>query len=392
MLIAKWLGWFRDHQVTTVFVLEIVAVFVGISVSLFVDDWRQSRTDQKQVHQVLMQIHTNALQHRDEYRENVLRKTLAAEDALALAMRKDFLWEASENGTVFGLFLDEPFIPSRLVGLERLVSSDLLADSADLQAELDFYHDRLEAQIVNNETMLEIVTSNQIELLRSAGVIMPQGNPATPGDTSVLTGIEQRAQDLATAPFLDMDRQDLNAFNAAALRSAADDEEFQALLTTLATLHIDGASEALEMEILASEIIETIEAFAPGIKPHFDEIGIDGPATGQDFSDAGGPSLSVAMSRSPTDPDVWSLDTELVDGEFVFRADNGWEQYWGAPRTYRNFKRGGGYEFFGNHSDVFPRGTAESGGQNIPTGSGRYRITFNTRTLEYLLERVSEAE
>lgn len=392
MLIAKWLGWFRQHQITTVFVLEILAVFIGISVSLIVDDWRQARTDQGQVHKILTKIHGNLLEHRDLYRVQALRKTLAAEDALAFALRNEFLWGDADNSSIFGLIFDEPFVPSRLVDLERLVRSELLANFPELQAKLDFYNNLMQNQFANNGKMLDIATDVQIDLFRSSGVIFPQGDTTLSGEQEPRSGIEQRSRDLATAPYLDMSQQELREYNVVALRSAVADEEFRALLTTLATLHVDGASEALEMEYLADEMIVTIETFAPSIRRRFDAIGIDGTATGGEFSDAGGPSQSVPMLRSPKDQDVWFLTADLVDGEFVFRADNSWDRYWGAPRTYHNFKRGGGYEFFGDADDVFPQGTAESGGLNIPVDVGRYEITFNSHTLEYSFDLVNGPE
>jgi hypothetical protein len=391
MLIAKLLGWFKRRQLITVFVLEIFAVFIGISVSLLVDDWRQTRIDQGQLHKILTQVHSNVLEHRDQYRYQVVQKTLASEDTLALALRKESLWPgASSGGSIFALIFDEPFVPNRLVGLERLISSELLSNFTELRTDLDRYHDRLQSQIVNNQKMLDVTTTVQIELFQLSGIILAQGNPTFPEQVTTLSGMEQRHQDFATAPYLEMDRQELNDRNSAVFLAAVERDDFRALLTTLASLHVDGASEALKMESLANDLIATIETFAPDIRLRFDTVGIDGTATGRGFSENNGPSLSIPMSPSSTDADVWLLTTDLVSGDLVFRADNSWDQHWGAPYTYRNIKRGSGYEFFGDPADVFPKGAAESRGLDIPVDPGRYEIKFNSYTLEYSFDLVSE--
>ena len=390
MLIAKLFGWFKRRQLITVFVLEIFAVFIGISVSLLLDDWRQTRIDQSQVHKILTQIHSNALEHRDQYRYQAVQMTLASEDTLGLALRKESLWPETSGRSIFGLIFYEPFVPNRLVGLERIVNSELLADFTDLRSDLDHYHDRLQFQFVNNEKMFDVATRIQTELLQSSGVILAQGNPASPEELETLSGMEQRHQDLATAPYLGMNRQELSDRNSAALLAAVEKEDFRSLLTTLATLHVDGASEALKMEVLANDIVATIETFAPDIRLRFDTVGIDGTATGSDFSEKDGPSLSIPMSPSSTDSGVWQLTTNLVSGDLVFRADNSRDHYWGAPYTYRNAQRGNQYEFLGDTADVFPRGTAESRGLFIPIQPGRYEIIFNSHTLEYSFDLVNK--
>ena len=45
MLLSRLLGWFRTHNTTQVFLLEIVAIFIGITASLFIDDWRNRKID-----------------------------------------------------------------------------------------------------------------------------------------------------------------------------------------------------------------------------------------------------------------------------------------------------------------------------------------------------------
>jgi hypothetical protein len=206
------------------------------------------------------------------------------------------------------------------------------------------------------------------------------------------SGFERRALDLARVGHSNIDNQSLDDHNVAALRTALENEEFRRLLTTLVSMHIDGASEALKMEGLANSLIATIEAFEPSVRPRYGEIGIDGTATGNGMSADDGPSLTVLMSQSEADPDVWQLTADLVSGDLQFRAGNNWTYYWGAPYTYRDSSRDRGEEFVGNPVDVFPRGTSELKGLFIPVGAGRYEVTFNSRTLEYSFQLVDDPE
>ncbi|MBK8701743.1 MAG: SusF/SusE family outer membrane protein [Saprospiraceae bacterium] len=93
-------------------------------------------------------------------------------------------------------------------------------------------------------------------------------------------------------------------------------------------------------------------------------IGIIGSAT------PGGWDSDTDMIKDDTDPTIWRLRIELVEGEAKFRADNDWAVNWGAGD--------------------FPSGIAELDGANIPIPAGDYKITFNTLTGEYNFEAIVE--
>ena len=99
------------------------------------------------------------------------------------------------------------------------------------------------------------------------------------------------------------------------------------------------------------------------------------PATGEyNFGDAGFQSIGIIGSATPGG---WDADTDLtknddgtysgilglVDGEAKFRANNAWDNNWGAGD--------------------FPAGTGTPGGANIPVTAGLYLITFNPATGAY---------
>lgn len=87
-------------------------------------------------------------------------------------------------------------------------------------------------------------------------------------------------------------------------------------------------------------------------------IGIIGTAT------PGGWDTDTDLNQSATDPNVWTLTLDLVQGECKFRQDNAWDINWGA-------------------SD-FPTGIGTQGGANIPVpASGTFTVEFNSSTGAY---------
>ena len=92
----------------------------------------------------------------------------------------------------------------------------------------------------------------------------------------------------------------------------------------------------------------------------FETVGIIGSATPNGWDE------STPMTQDAEDPNVWTIEIALVDGEAKFRADNDWSVNWG--------------------NNTFPAGLGEQDGANIPVRAGEYRITFNASTGEYLFD------
>jgi hypothetical protein len=68
-------------------------------------------------------------------------------------------------------------------------------------------------------------------------------------------------------------------------------------------------------------------------------------------------------------PDLWTLEITLQEGEAKFRANDDWAINWGAVD--------------------FPSGTGTQDGPNIPVLAGDYAITFNSATGEYSFVDIS---
>jgi hypothetical protein len=72
------------------------------------------------------------------------------------------------------------------------------------------------------------------------------------------------------------------------------------------------------------------------------------------------------MTQDAENPDLWTLDITLVDGEAKFRANNAWDINWGDTG--------------------FPIGEGVQNGPNITIIGGEYRITFNAATGAYFFD------
>ena len=96
----------------------------------------------------------------------------------------------------------------------------------------------------------------------------------------------------------------------------------------------------------------------------FSTIGLIGTAT------PGGWDTDTDLTQSSSDPNVWSANMTLVDGEAKFRANDAWAIDWGSAD--------------------WPSGTGVQGGDNIPVVGGDYLVTLNTETGEYSFQEIVE--
>jgi len=99
-------------------------------------------------------------------------------------------------------------------------------------------------------------------------------------------------------------------------------------------------------------------------KAQYTAIGLIGSATPDGWN------ADTFMEQDGTDPNLWSLDILLIDGEAKFRADTGWTTNWG-------------------NSD-FPIGIGTQDGPNIPVRAGMHHVTFNSATGAYYFSVISD--
>lgn len=96
----------------------------------------------------------------------------------------------------------------------------------------------------------------------------------------------------------------------------------------------------------------------------YETVGIIGDAT------PGGWDADTDMTKSDSDPNIWTITLTLLEGEVKFRAEDAWDVNWGGTD--------------------FPTGVATMGGDNIPVTAGDYFITFNSETGDYDFKPIVE--
>lgn len=103
----------------------------------------------------------------------------------------------------------------------------------------------------------------------------------------------------------------------------------------------------------------------------FSTVGIIG--TGTTIGDW---DTDVDMEKDAVDEQLWTLDTDLVDGEIKFRAEDDWAVNWGPA----------------DQEGAFPSGTGVQDGANILSVAGTYRITLRSDDGSYSIDEPSSTK
>ncbi len=100
------------------------------------------------------------------------------------------------------------------------------------------------------------------------------------------------------------------------------------------------------------------------VKAQITTVGLIGPAT------PGGWDADTSMVQDINDPNLWTLDILLLNGDAKFRANDEWAINWGDTD--------------------FPIGVGLGNGPNIPVKAGQTHVTFNSSTGAYYFDYASD--
>ena len=369
--------------------LEVFAIFLGISASFAVEEWRQERHDRENLERYLHAIYFDALREealarRFVYRGNqavVAIHTLLNEDTarltdaeLLILMNRVFrTWALPRGDSSYRALLESgisiPFDHTMQVlnsSYERnsIARNQLDAQTAD--------HN----QVVNQLRSRYGTASNPEASVRNEDYSVRAGNrfdqPAYQGirklffvDGQFVPQVEsvKRAREALLLPEM---RQTLNA-------------EYESVMLAIDT--------AISLTGSAFGVRQAIRERLPELRIQINSLALVGDATPTQWSEFKG----LPLEREHEDSDWWSADIELSDGSIELIADENWGTSWGAPISWnhvdpliddRNFQ--------GDPGEVFPRGVAEFDGLNIPIRAGRYEVRFNSHSFEYSFTRLDE--
>lgn len=388
MLLSRLLTWFRRRLTLHVFLLEIAAIFIGISASLIVDDWRQEHETTERLNYLLEEIHFSLVLDRASNRAEYLLNAAAIESALVLAYEDT---SAIDDDTLLRHFVLASPPPSQTTlppGYGRVTGSALAMPFDRTLASIDGDFRELEKAIATLNISAAQIRELVTQLLRATSRPADTRRVGLDGLSSAAAGQVSELFSLLSASegyLRDLD-------DAASARHALGDPAVHAILVELVSRRADAGVQLIQTNARINSLIATIRSYAPDIALPIEVVGIDGTATGLGWSDTDNAekvSLTIPLQRKSADPNVWSAIVDLVDGELKFRADDSWVLNWGVPREARNLTgTGAQFDFGGNADDYFPSGVAEIRGINIPVRKGRYHVVFNSQTFAYRFDTV----
>jgi hypothetical protein len=367
--------------------LEVAAIFIGITASFVVDEWREEHQDTRTFHRILGEIYYDVRMD-----ESILMGSAAANNA-SILLASDLLLRDSPmppGEELFQqlevIFADNVMTQPTLAGTQRLENTPLSIPVNDVQLSLDNGYGLYLAGLDNIALQMARLRDLRADLWWRAG-----GVPCTPQITVAVTPEVVEALDLEgqIQPIVDAthegDRCLPSPENQRAALRAVRDEAFLAGLREIIRIRQNIGVALLSARATAHRLRGTLETYLPDIHLPVQTIGIVGDATAAAWD----PALAVEMRRVTTH--VWEAETRLSDGEVKFAANREWTMSWGAPRPwvargpYMSFDEG-----VVDRSEVFPTGTASFNGINIPVDAGRYRVRFNTRSGAYSFDRLSD--
>ena len=363
--------------------LEIAAIFIGITASFWVDEWREQRQDTETFHRILGEIYY------DITLDESVMTGWAATNNLRLEIASDLVLRDAELPPADELFRQLDYVFSgfdaslTLGGFSRLTNTALNIPVNDIQLTLD--------------NLYGLLVSVHEAYLRQAAQVSEVGTPYWAANGVIPCWDMLASIQLSPAQIedLDMDSQVLPAdrairrgdeclpepFNHAVAVRVMEDDEFRTALRRVIAIRLNMASQLAWQRGVTGRIRSYLEDYMPDISLPVETLGILGSATSAQWNEPD----AIAMQR--LGPNEWELDIELTEGEVKFVANNEWTMNWGAPRPWIATGSAMGYEA-GQVSpeEAFPAGTAWFNGLNIPVQSGRYRVRFNTQSREYSFE------
>jgi len=373
--------------------LEIAAIFIGITASFWVDEWREERQDTATFHRILGEIYYDVILDESamtglaagsnqqlQYAANLaLRDTVSAFPNEMTEQESEALFQALE-----GVFFS--YNPSlTLGGYSRLTNTALHIPVNDVQLSLDNLYGLLVDGHENYARLQAELRDLGTQHWYGTGVI-PCRDPLDgfPSEDERAEALDLVNQVAPAQQAIHRDGECLSApINHAVAVQAVKSETFKTALRRAIRIRRDGVAQLAWNRSMALSIRWALEGYLPDISLPIETLGILGSATPAEWNQP----EAIEMQR--LGPNDWVLDITLADGEVKFLASHEWTMNWGAPRPWVATR--GGYEA-GQVSleDAFPSGTAWFNGLNIPVRAGHYRVRFNTQSGRYSFEPLDE--
>jgi hypothetical protein len=369
--------------------LEVFAIFLGITASFAVDEWREERQARAEFERYLQAIYFDALREEALLRRFIYRGTQAVVAIDTLQRRgAEELTDAELLGLVSQVF--------RTWSLPRGDASYRALEASEISTPFDDTMQALNAGYELNSdarTQLEALMAEHNRIVSRArsqygSVSNPQAavrnedrsiSDATRFDQPFYRGV--RPLFFRGGEFLPL------AETVQRTREAAQQPDTRDLLTA----ELERVMQAIDLAIAQADTTYTIRRAIrqelPDLRLAVRSMSLVGDATPTGWAEVSG----LPLRRERADGDWWSAEVELEAGSAKLVANGIWGTSWGAPIPWERVDPlRHDRDYLGDLDRVFPRGIAEFDGVNIPVEAGRYRVRFNTHTFEYAFEPIAD--
>jgi hypothetical protein len=366
-------------KVVGLLILEAVVIFAGISASFWMEEWRQQREDLDTYTHLLEEIYFNSVVDQGSVPIGIAANNLALRDALHLTvLESDASLQRNLYGRLDHIFSFGGWTTVTTAGYGRLSNTPLSIPFDETMVTLDNAH-----EVLSSFELVLISLDRQIgelraEHWRSAGMVSCTGAAANDGSTILMDRVYM--SEIRTLLYPDGECIS-QAENEARARELMDRSDFRNAVRQVIDLRQDVAWNLGAQQQVLSTIQAAIEARLP-------DVGL--PIASMELITWPQVTTAETERQTPmqqTGPHTWEASAELTEGFIKFRANEDWSINWGAP--FPDIIDAPGFLWNSDRvrvEDVFPSGTAHFSGMNLPVRAGTYRVTFNSRTREYLFK------
>jgi hypothetical protein len=372
-------------------ILDVFAIFLGISASFLVEEWRQDRQDIQTFEHFLVAIYYDA-EREQAVTSRIVYQNNQVIGALSVLLGKgvDALSD-NELLALLNVVLQPWGQPRGDASYQALLEADLTQPLDDTMKQIhDLYATRelffsIRERLIDNHSATLAQTMGDWGLQTNAPIVSwdeAGGSLVTDLrlDHPMYAGVRKLLEDYGEREF--------TRVSAERARRSLQDPANRRILQQVLHRVIRSSDMAIAIMGTDQNIKAVVRERLPGIRLPVRSLGLVGSAT------RAGWVLPKAerLAPAPGQAGWWSAELTLTDGMAKFVANENYGTSWGVeyswdvidPLAHETF-------YLGNPDAVFPTGIGILDGQNIPIRAGRYRVRFNVRTYEYAFDLLDDA-
>jgi hypothetical protein len=371
--------------------LEVFAIFLGISASFVVEEWRQDRQDVRTFEHFLEAIYYDAAREqavtsRIVYQNNQVVGALSVLLGPGTAGLAD-----DELMALLNVVLQPWGQPRGDASYQALLEADLSLQLDDTMKQIhDLYATRelffsIRARLIDDHSDALALAMGDWGLQTNAPIVSwdeAGGSLVTDLrlDHPMYAGVRKLLENYGEAEF--------TRISAERARTSLQNPESRRILNQVMQRVVRSSDMAIAVMGTDQNIKAVVRQRLPDIRLPVRNLGLVGSATRAGW---------VLPRAEPLAPEPgqdawWNAELTLTDGMAKFVANENYGTSWGVqyswdvidPLAHETF-------YLGDPDAVFPAGIGVLDGQNIPIRAGRYRVRFNVHTYEYAFEELSNA-